>query len=141
MGFTEKMLISVLAVTFIVFGWYGFDVYGRAMAGETAVAEFSGTMWIMFGSYIALVMAAAIITGIVAHFQGDELEEDERDRLIELKAERVGSYTQTFGLIGLLVMVISEYSAFVIAHAILAVMVISTTITFLLRLYFYRRGY
>ncbi|WP_417456019.1 hypothetical protein [Kordiimonas sp.] len=140
MGFNEKSYIGVLVTTIVVYGWYFTDAFSRAAAGETAVSQFGPTMWVMFGIHIVLMIAAMVLTAIFSHKEAEELEFDERDSLIDMKSERVGSYIQACGLFALLVLVMFEYSAFVLAHTILGTMVIGTLITFSMRLYLYRKG-
>lgn len=141
MGFNEKTCVGVLATTIIVYGWYFTDAFGRAALGQTTVAEFGPTLWVMFGAYIVLLITATVISAILSHKEGEEMgEKDERDRLIEMKAERLGSGVQSAGIFGLLVMVMFDCGAFALAHAILGVMVLNTLVTFSTRLYLYRRG-
>ncbi|WP_417464187.1 hypothetical protein [Kordiimonas sp.] len=141
MGFNEKSYIGVLATTIVVYGWYFYDAFSRAAAGQTSVAEFGPTMWIMMGVYIALMIITTVLTAIISRKEDEELAEfDERDSYIDMKSERVGSYIQACGLFALLVLVMFEYSAFVLAHAILGTMTIATLITFSMRLYMYRKG-
>lgn len=141
MGFNEKSYIGVLVTTIVVYGWYFFDAFSRAAASETSVAEFGPTLWIMMGVYIALVIITVVLPAIISRKDDEELGEfDERDSYIDMKAERVGSYIQATGLFALLVLVMFEYSAFVLAHTILGTMAIGTLITFSMRLYLYRKG-
>lgn len=141
MGFNEKSYIGVLATTIVVYGWYFYDAFNRAAAGQTSVAEFGPTMWIMMGVYIALMIITTVLTAIISRKDDEELAEfDERDSYIDMKSERVGSYIQACGLFALLVLVMFEYSAFVLAHAILGTMTFATLITFSMRLYMYRKG-
>lgn len=141
MSFNEKTTLGVLIATIVVFGWYFIEAAGLMAAGTTSVDDFSLSMWVMLGLYIAMIIAATIISAIMSRDEGDEMGEvDERDEMIEARSERIGSYIQGAGLFGVLVLVTLEYSTFIIAHAILALMAVSTIVTFGLRFYLYRRG-
>lgn len=141
MSFNEKTTLGVLIATIVVFGWYFIEAAGLMAAGTTSVDDFSLSMWVMLGLYIAMIIAATIISAIMSRDEGDEMGEvDERDEMIEARSERIGSYIQGAGLFGILVLVTLEYSTFIVAHAILALMAVSTITTFSLRFYLYRRG-
>ncbi|WP_020398261.1 hypothetical protein [Kordiimonas gwangyangensis] len=140
MGFNERSYIGVLVATVLVYGWYFIEAYGLASAGETAISQFGPTMWTMVAAHIVLVIAMMVLTAILSRRKGEELEFDERDNIIEMKAERIGSYMQGCGLFAVLVLVMLEYSSFAIAHTILAVMAVSVIISFSMRLYLYRKG-
>jgi hypothetical protein len=141
MSFNEKTTLGVLIATIVVFGWYFIKAAGLMAAGTTSVDAFSLSMWVMLGLYIAMIIAATIISAIMSRDEGDEMGEvDERDEMIDARSERIGSYIQGAGLFGILVLVTLEYSTFIVAHAILALMAVSTITTFSLRFYLYRRG-
>jgi len=142
MGFKEKLYIAILAVTLLIFGWYFTDAFSAADQGYTTVADFGPKLWIMLAIYIAVVIAVTIITSIITKIKEGEIDQDfdERDTMIDLKAERITSYTQAFMLFGVLVLVMMEYNTFILAHAILGMMVLTTFIGFGVRLYLYRRG-
>lgn len=141
MSFNEKMVLGVLGATIVVFGWYFMNAFAMMQAGATSVREFGPTMWVMIGVYVAALIATTVISAIMSRNEGDEMGEvDERDEMIEARSERIGSYVQATGLFGILVLVMFEYSTFIIAHAILALMALSTIISFSMRLYLYRKG-
>ncbi|WP_417449909.1 hypothetical protein [Kordiimonas sp.] len=141
MSFNEKMVLGVLGATIVVFGWYFMNAFAMMQAGATSVGEFGPAMWVMIGVYVAALIATTVISAIMSRNEGEEMGEvDERDEIIEARSERVGSYVQATGLFGILVLVMFEYSTFTIAHAILALMALSTIISFSIRLYLYRKG-
>ncbi len=141
MGFTEKSYIGVIITTLAVAGWYMAEAFAAASAGQTSIAEFGPTMWTVMGVYVVLIIAVMIVTAILSKGEGEEMGEfDERDQLIDMRAERTGSYAQSVGLFGLLVMLTMEVSAFALANTIMGIMAFATILTFALRLYYYRRG-
>jgi len=138
MGFNEKIYAGIIATTILVFGWYLFDIAAMAADGQPSVADFGPRLWLMMGLYIVLLVAVTIVAAVTG--KNDKETYDERDNMIDLKSERIASYTQGLLLFGLLVLVMFEYSLFIIAHAILGIMVVSTLIGFGMRLYYYRRN-
>ncbi len=141
MGFNEKSTIGILGSTIIVFSWYFYTSLSAAAAGLNTVPEFGPRMWWTLGGYVVLLIAVMIGSAVTS---ADDLEEmtefDERDKHIEQKAELIGSGVLNAGMVGLLVVVMMEYNTFIVAHSILALIVLYTLISFGLRLYFYRRG-
>ncbi len=138
MGLNEKSSAAIFVTTAVTFGWYFFTV----MTDQATTIEFAGRMWWTLGVYTALIITIMIIAA--ATTDKDDMENmeefDERDREIEQRSEVYSSYTQGAGLIGLLFIVTTDHSKFVIAHSILGLLVLSTLVSFGLRFYFYRKG-
>ncbi|MBL4788189.1 MAG: hypothetical protein JKY60_03795 [Kordiimonadaceae bacterium] len=139
MGYKEKSYIGILVTTTIFYGWYFIGAFEKARNGDTALADFGPTMWWMMGAYVVLIIIAMATIGIWNNAQADE-PNDERDKLISLKGEQVSNLIHGAGLFGLLVMVMSEASSFMIAHAILGTLVLGTILGFAVQIYLYRRG-
>ena len=138
MGLNERISAGVIAITILVFGWYFLDIMAMTADARPTVAEFGPTLWLMMGFYVVLVIIVTILAAVMS--KKDKEMYDERDDLIDLRSERVASYVQGGLLFGLLILVMFEYSLFIIAHAILGIMVIYTLIGFGMRLYYYRRN-
>lgn len=135
MGLNEKSSAAIFITTAATFGWYFFT----AMTDPATTTEFTSRMWWTLGVYIALIITITIVVAVTT--DKDDVEDfDERDRQIEARSEVFGSYIQGAGLIGLLFIVTTDHSKFVIAHSILGLLVISTLVSFGLRFYFYRKG-
>ncbi|WDI32842.1 hypothetical protein PUV54_06485 [Hyphococcus flavus] len=87
MSFKEKSAWIVLVAMLWIFGGYAWSLYQAGSFG-------AGTTEMMFGAiigFVLLVIVAHIVVGIFALKPGDDAE-DERDRLIELKADSLSGY-------------------------------------------------
>ena len=138
MTFLERTYYGVLVVTIACFGWYFLDTFTSVDIATAAISDHTSSIWIMFGIYIALTIAVAIITWFIDREAEDEF--DERDNKIDMFAERVCSYFQAFALLGILFLVMYEFSAFLVTHIVLATVVMTNVIGLSVRLYLYHRG-
>lgn len=138
MTYLERAYAGILIVTIACFGWYFADTLTSTDFATAQITDFTSRIWIMFGIYIVLV----IITAVVTHFAdtGAEDEFDERDNTIDMISERLCSYFQAAALFGVLVLTMYEFSFFLIAHVVLAAIVLTTMLGLGARLYLYRRG-
>lgn len=87
MSFKEISAWIVLVAMAWIFGGYAWSLYQQGGFG-------AGTTEVMFGAmigFVVLVVIAHIAVAIFAARSGDE-EADERDRLIELKADSLAGY-------------------------------------------------
>lgn len=139
MTYIEKTYLGTLVATILFYSWYFYDTLANTPADQMAIAAFGPRMWTMIGAYIVLMIIVAVVTGILS--KGKTEEYDERDSIIDMKAERICSYVQAVFLFGILVLVMFGFGAFAIAHAVLGAMVITTVIGMIIRLYLYRRGF
>lgn len=87
MSFKEKSAWIVLIAMLAIFGRYAWSLYEAGDFG-------AGTTGAMFGTiigFVILVVIAHIVVAIFSARPGDD-HEDERDRLIELKADSLSGY-------------------------------------------------
>jgi len=137
MGFNEKSTLANLGTTLVVWGWYFITTFTGDAPTDTA---FSSKMWWTMGIYVALIIAAMVVTAILSRDEGDEMgETDERDVQIEHHAETWSGYVAGCGLFGILFLVMQETSTFMLAHAVLGLMVLQTAVSFGAKFYLYRR--
>lgn len=134
----ERTHFLALIVTVVVYGWYFVTALTNLPTDMNATDEFGPRLWTMMGVYVVLIIVIAILGNIN---QKEPEEYDERDNFIDMKAERIGSYIQATAIFLALVLVMFEFSTFVVAHTLLAAMVLSTIIVVSIRLYLYRRGF
>lgn len=105
-------------------------------------------MWFQEKSAIAMIGALAVVYGAYFAIVGRWLTanpkeagaEDERDRLIALRGERVGGYVLALGVFGGLVLAMAELPPFYIAHALLLAWVLAELVEGATRIVLYRRG-
>lgn len=134
----ERTYLAALFVTIAVYAWYFTSVFTNLPSDMNSTGEFEFKLWTMMGAYVVLLIIVAILASLI---HKDSVEEyDERDNIIDMKAERIASYVQAMAVFGTLVLVMFDFSTFVIAHALLATMILSTVISVSVRLYLYRRG-
>lgn len=138
MTYLERTFTGMLVVTIAVFGWYFLDIALNMPIDQTSVSDFAPRMWLMMGLYIVLVIIIAVANCV---WQKEPVEDmDERDRIIDMRAEWLASHTQSWAIFGVLALVLFDFSVFIIAHALLATIVISTIVSIARRLHLYRRG-
>ena len=138
MTFLERVYFGILVITVAFFGMYFFITFGSVDIATAKISDHTSTIWIMFGIYIVLTIVVAISSWFVDREADDEF--DERDNKIDMFAERVCSYFQAGALLLTLVLVMYEFSAFIVAHVVLAAIVLTNIIGLATRLYLYRRG-
>jgi hypothetical protein len=139
MTYIEKIFLSSGIATVLFYGWYFFDAFANTPVDQMAISDFGPRMWTMIGAYIALMIIVTVVASMM--HKGKTEEYDERDSIIDMKAERICSYAQAACIFGVLVLVMFDFNAFVIAHALLGTMVMATVIGVATRLYLYRRGF
>ncbi|WP_425410560.1 hypothetical protein [Hyphococcus sp.] len=97
MSFKEKCAWIVFAAMLWIFGGYAWSLYRAESFG-------AGTTGMMLGAiigFIVITVVAHILVAIFSGGSGDD-QEDERDRRIEMQAERVGGFVLgAFALTGL----------------------------------------
>jgi len=147
MSFREKSLwatlISLVVVTLVYLPLY----FGHAgILGEAAAAGWGARvpMYFAFGTAVALLVVLLIVAHAVIAIRnvGEANDaEDERDRLIGLRGERIGGLVLGAGV--LLIATVAAFDVtdtFVIAHLLLALMVLSEVASHTVQLYHHRQG-
>ncbi len=138
MSFREKSAWIALVTYGAVFGGYFFllwqnwaDSYGRFLS-----------IGLLVGAVLALVVIAATLTIVAALLNPKEANApaDEREMLIDLKAERTASYTLTVGVIMLIGALLLGWNAHLVANLLLASMVVSELVKATTQIVYYRRG-
>lgn len=143
-SFKEKsawgLLLGIAAVSF-----FYFPAAFRAVDGEPIG---SGLIGLSIAGVVALVLIQIIYHGIIAVGSRHELEEDERDRLIDLKAERLGGFALGFGLVWIVARIIAttgipklaEPSVLLVAVWLLAALTASEVVKLTAVIFHYRAG-
>jgi hypothetical protein len=138
MTFQEKSALTMTALLTLVFGWYFALVLG-VVAGspEREIA------------YTALMIVAAVILGILATvshvilallYRSVADAYDERDRLVDLRSERIGGYILAVGVFAGIGLAMVRADRFWIAQALIAALVIAEITSGVVKLVLYRRG-
>ena len=148
MSIQEKKSVVNLVSSVLIFGIYGWYVLQNYQAGGPALAyDFkfwaSAILILIPISIVAQIIVAivfAIVNAIATNEREDPSFQDERDKLIELKAARNSMYVFILGFVLAMVSVVMGYSPAVM-FIILAVSGLASEIADeLSQLYFYRRG-
>lgn len=136
MSFREKSAWIGLAAYGVVFGTYFFllwrswdELYGRGLG-------------LMVGAVVMLIIIAATLSILAAIAAPKEANApaDERERLIELKTERIASYTLSTGVVCLIGALLIGWNGFLVANLLLAVLVIAELVKAGAQILYFRAG-
>jgi hypothetical protein len=138
MSFQEKSNLAMTVIFVVVYSSYFVRVVapafesGPSMDG-VAPYLFSAVLFLVFGGIVAHILIA-----MAAPNEADTA--DERDKLIEMRADARSSYVLGSGALLALGLALMEQDLFWIIHAILAGLVLSEIAKGVLRAIDYRRG-
>lgn len=136
MSFKEKSIWISLVTTILIFGYYFLRIFQMANNEEATHTEIA----VFFISVIVLIVIVETILHILlAIFHRPEAE-DERDRLIELKATRNAYYLLVAGVFTAIVGFVVSAAPILVAHIILFFFILAETGAFITQLFYYRRG-
>ncbi|MBS4062740.1 MAG: hypothetical protein KG029_20260 [Bacteroidetes bacterium] len=148
MDIKEKRILVSLLSSVLVILFYWWYVYSNYIADNPDILndfKFWGTSFIILipvaiGIQIVIQIIFAIITHILN--KGEEIDpiDDERDKLIELKAIKVSHYLFILGFVlamGTLAMGMQPWVMFVV---LISSGFVASMVNEILRLYYYRKG-
>jgi hypothetical protein len=164
MSYQEKRTIaSILTGVLVLAAYciYAFGANGSRMTSPEDLKSWAITMLI----FIGIGIVAAIIIQIVFHILlsisiavkqkiqdvnsddkeieksiGAEMVEDERDKIIELKSNRVGFFFAGFGFVAALFSLVLNYSPIVMLNVLFITFSIGSLLEGFTQLYYYRKG-
>ncbi len=112
--------------------WQGWDT--RYAAGLS--------LGLMVGAVVMLVIITVGLTIVATFFnpRAANAPADEREILIELKAERIASYTLSVGVVCLIGALLMGWSGILVANLLLAAMVIAEIVKALAQIAHFRAG-
>ena len=148
MDIKEKRILVSLVGSVLVMFFYAWYVYSRYVAGNPEILndfKFWGRSFlILIPIAIALQIVIQIIFAIAVHvmWKGEDIDpiDDERDKLIELKAIKISHYLFIGGFtmaMGSLALGMQPWVMFVV---LISSGFIASLVNELLRLYYYRKG-
>lgn len=138
MSFQEKSNLAMTVIFVVAYSAY----FGRVVPG----ALMNGPSMEAVGPYLFAAVLFLVFGGIVAHIliamtaPNESDTADERDKMIEMRADARSSYVLGTGAILALGLALMEQPLFWIVHAILAGLVLSEIAKGVLRAIDYRRG-
>ena len=140
MSFQEKSNLAMLAIMMAVFGWYFGVVIPPFFALETAppAAAVGGLLIALTIFLVVLSVAAHIALAALSPAQAGQA--DERDRVIEIRADARAGYVLGAGAVCTLGLLVFGVAPFWAANALLASLAASETVKAVLRAVAYRRG-
>ncbi len=138
MSFQEKSNLAMTGLFVLVYGGYFATVLPSALSGEVSLAS---VQWLLFGAVVFLVVGGVFAHVLVAIAAPNETDAaDERDKLIEMRADARTSYVLGFGALMAMGLALLEFDVFWIAHVLLAALVASEVAKGVFRAIDYRRG-
>jgi len=139
MSFHEKSLWVSLVALVLAFGGYFYSVYvtmPTTMAAKDVPAEQAGLFIAATVVLVVLLVAGQVVIALLDR----RIDSDERDRSIELKGARYGSYVLAAGaFLALCTAPITQGNA-VMAHVLLGAWVLAQAVEIISQLVIYRRG-
>lgn len=143
MSFQEKSNLAMLAIVTGVFGWYfGFVVppfFGLDAAPPPMAV--GGLLIVLTLLLVALSIAAHLGLALMAPKQAEADQADERDRVIETRADAKAGYVLGVGAVMTLGLLVFGFAPFWAANALLASLAASEIAKGVLRALDYRRGF
>ncbi len=138
MSFREKSAWIALLTYSVVFGayflllWQAWDeTYARGL-----------TIGLTIGAVVVLVIVAVALNVTLALLSPKEANApaDERETMIDLKAERISSYVQSVGVVCLIGTLLAGWDAILVAVLLQASLVISELVKAGAQIAYFRRG-
>lgn len=138
MSFREKSAWIALIAYGVVFGGYFYNLW----QGWDARYSQGLSLGLMIGAVVMLVIITVGLTIVATFFnpRAANAPADERETLIELKAERIASYTLSVGVVCLIGALLMGWSGILVANLLLAAMVISEIVKALAQITHFRAG-
>ena len=132
--FEEKSLWVLFLGLLGVYGYY------FSMVLPTDAVNVMPQHKVLFAVAVAYLVASQVAGHILIAIVDPRDETDERDRLIELKGTRVGSWVLAAGVFITLVVAVQTEGNFLFTHVLLGSWVLSQLVEIGSQLYLYRRG-
>jgi hypothetical protein len=138
MSFQEKSNLAMTVIFALVYGAYFATVLPPALAGEASLDAVKG---LLFGAVVFLVVGGVVTHMLIAIASPKEADAfDERDKLIEMRADARTGYVVCAGALIAMGLALLEADVFWIAHLLLASVVLGELAKGVWRAIDYRRG-
>ena len=138
MSFHEKSLWVTLAALVLAFGGYFYSIYVTVptMTAKDVPAEQAGLFVAASVVLVVLLVAGQVVLALIDR----RADADERDKSIELRGARYGSYVLATGVfLALCIALITEGNA-AMAHVLIGAWVLAQAVEIISQLVIYRRG-
>lgn len=140
MSFQEKSLWVSLAGLLLAFGGYFYSAYVTVLptpAAKDVLPQQAGLFIAATVVLVVLLVAGHVVIALLDR----RTEADERDRSIELRGGRYGSYVLATGVFFALCTSLMTEGNAVMAHVLLGSWVLAQGVEIITQLAMYRRGY
>lgn len=138
MTFPEKSAMTMTAILVVVFGWYFTLVLGPIASSPARELAYTGLMVAVVVLLGILAAGSHAVLAIV--FRSQASAHDERDRLIELRSERIAGYVLALGVFAGIGLAMIRADTFWIAQVLIAALVLGEIIEGIIKLVLYRRA-
>jgi hypothetical protein len=129
--FQEKSAIGSLLITLVAFGYYIHATLTSPLSRGDTIALIIGV--------VVLVVIAEVIYHVLIAVSG-ETETDERDLLIDARAERFASFALATGVIGTIWHALSHEPSTTTVHLLVVSLAVAEVIKRISQIVYYRRG-
>ncbi|MCB0278002.1 MAG: hypothetical protein KDD94_00765 [Calditrichaeota bacterium] len=140
MSYKEKQIWLSMLSMLIVFGWYFKSVWPELTQGANDIGFIAG----FFVKAVLIVIVINIISHIVLYiinYNEGNREQDEREKLIELKAIRNAYYVLVCGIVWSGAIMLITQSVLMVANIVLFFFILSELTNYLSQLILLRSGY
>ncbi|MBE9914003.1 hypothetical protein G8C92_08145 [Paenibacillus donghaensis] len=147
MSYQEKKIIVSIISSILIFTLYTLYAINNAKEGSiTSASDFS-----FWGSFILVLLPVSIVAKIIIHIvfvifnkiatnEDGPSFEDEFDKIIELKADRISLYVFFFGFIFSMVPLVTGQTTYLTFLVLILFGFLSDLLGRIAQLYFYRKG-
>ena len=142
MSYKEKSAWVMFVALLLGALFYGNWIYGN-WGNESAVSSESSPLIGIVVVYVLIVVLISILGHIIAAIGSTddaEVEEDERDKLIVIRANSMSSHVLGLGAVSGILMYLLGGDGDFLFHLILGSLTLSAVAEYALRIYFYRWG-
>jgi len=147
MDLKERRILVSLISSVLILGIYCLYVYYRHIAGNPEVLndlKFLGKSFLILlpvaiGAQIVIQIVFAIVTKIAGNEDIDPID-DERDKLIELKAIKISHYIFILGFMLAMGSLALGMKPWVMILVLISSGFVASVVNEILRLYYYRKG-
>jgi len=139
MSLQEKSIWISLVVTLLIFGYYfasAFRVFSDPAADQTKL------IGLFIGAVVLMIIIEAVLHIVlaIAFKREAEKSEDERDKVIDLRARRISYFVLSFGVWTMGISVLVDASPLELATIMMFFFILAEAVGFSTQLFYYRRG-
>jgi hypothetical protein len=138
MSFQEKSAIAIIGALVVVYGAY-FALVARISLTSTEAAGIAYKPLLVLSIVPVAVLAAVSHIVLAVRNPKEANAYDERDRLITLRAERLGGYVLAVGVFAAIVLAMFEFRPFYLANALMLTWVLAEITDNAVKIALYRR--